>query len=232
LIFLSNSENGLPERFYSFSGGLKQRRSWKKMATRKSSLIREIQALEKTLGSPRKAQMYQDDEEVEEVMQEIDDYLDDEVELDELDDLDDEVEIDEFDDLDDEVEIDEFDDEVELYQDDEDEFEQDDEDEVSQDVEELLQALEDDEVVMASEMDPGIEDEINQDYLDDVVELRDKEGLATEDSMLDTAPTEYKAAMKTASSRLDRVATYFEKTGRSKLAYRIDRISDAIDAQL
>lgn len=188
------------------------------MATRKS-LVREIEALSDALGISRKAQMYQDEDEVEEVMQEIDEFLDEE-------DYEDEVELD---DLEDEVELDEedFDDEV-------DEFAQEDDDEISQDVEELLQALEEDDdvPVMASEMEEGIEDEINQDYLDDVVELRDKEDLATDDTMLDTAPTDYKAMMKKASARLDRVATYFEKTGRSKLAYRIDCIADSIDAQL
>jgi len=87
-------------------------------------------------------------------------------------------------------------------------------------------------IFLASEDKPGIEDEITQDYLNDVVEERGKEGLATEPSMLDAAPTGYVARLKSASARLDRVATHLEKQGRKKMAYRVDTIADAIDARI
>ena len=87
-------------------------------------------------------------------------------------------------------------------------------------------------IFLASEDKPGIEDEITQDYLNDVVEERGKEGLATEPSMLDAAPTGYVARLKSASARLDRVATHLEKQGRKKLAFRVDTIADAIDARI
>jgi len=89
---------------------------------------------------------------------------------------------------------------------------------------------------MASESKPGVEDEINQDYLDDVLKLRDTpESIVTAPSMLDVARTssnEYVARVKTATARLDRVADYLEKQGQRKLALRIDTISDALDARI
>ena len=85
----------------------------------------------------------------------------------------------------------------------------------------------------ASEMSPGIEDEINQDYLDDVAKLRPGAvELSTAPSMLSVAPTEYTARLKKASARLDAVADYLEKNGRTELAFRIDKISDAIEARI
>ena len=50
--------------------------------------------------------------------------------------------------------------------------------------------------------------------------------------MLDAAPTGYVARLKSASMRLDRVAGYLEQQGSKKLAFRIDQISDAIDARI
>lgn len=84
----------------------------------------------------------------------------------------------------------------------------------------------------ASLVDPnGVEEKITQKSLTEVVDLRDKGGLATEDSMLDAAPTKYAARLRSASSRLDAVANYLEKTGRTAQALRIDKIADAIDAR-
>ena len=80
---------------------------------------------------------------------------------------------------------------------------------------------------------PGIEDQITQDYLDDVAELRPGAAeLETAPSMLSIAPTEYTARLKKASARLDAVAEYLEKNGRTELAFRIDKISDAIEARI
>lgn len=85
----------------------------------------------------------------------------------------------------------------------------------------------------ASLVDPsGIEESITQDYLKEVEDLEHGEELTTGDSMLDIAPTEFVARLKNASARLDRVADYFEKTGRTAEAMRIDKIADAIDARV
>lgn len=82
----------------------------------------------------------------------------------------------------------------------------------------------------ASESAPGIEDEITQDKFTEVEDLRHGEELTTGPSMHDVAG--YTARLKEASVRLDRVAEYLEKHGRKTLAYRLDKIADAIDAQL
>ena len=54
--------------------------------------------------------------------------------------------------------------------------------------------------------------EIDQDFLDEVVKLRGKEGLADAKSMLAIA-----------SERLDRVTQYLEETGNEKMAFAIDK---------
>jgi hypothetical protein len=85
----------------------------------------------------------------------------------------------------------------------------------------------------ASEMSPGIEDQITQDYLDDVEALRPgADTRETAPSMLDVAPTEYTARLMKASGRLDRVAAYLEENGRKDMALRIDKIADAIDSRI
>lgn len=119
------------------------------------------------------------------------------------------------------------------------------------DTEEILEALPDEEVpgedmeeedessmtymqdVFGSDAEDGAEDEITQDSLDDVLETeKSPSSIVTDPSMLDAAPTEYVARMKSASQRLDRVAAYCEQQGRTKLAFRIDQIADAIDARI
>jgi hypothetical protein len=96
--------------------------------------------------------------------------------------------------------------------------------------------------MQASEEAPGIEDEITQDSLSEVEDLRDKEGLATEPNAnaaaRNTTPpagshpmwaSEYVKRLKKASAHLDRVATHVEESGDKELALRIDKIADAID---
>ena len=56
--------------------------------------------------------------------------------------------------------------------------------------------------------------------------------MATNDSTLDAAPTGYVARLKSASARLDVVAGYLEKSGRTAMALRIDKIADSIDARV
>jgi len=90
--------------------------------------------------------------------------------------------------------------------------------------------MDDDEMVTAEE---GVEEDITQEYLTDVLdEVRDPGTIDTDESMLDTAESGYTARLKSASMRLDRVATYLEKQGRKKLAFRVDKIADAIDARI
>lgn len=85
----------------------------------------------------------------------------------------------------------------------------------------------------ASLVDPnGVEEEITQKRFTEVEDLEHGTELTTDDSMLDAAPTGYVARLKKASSRLDAVAEYLEKSGRKQLAFRIDKISDAIDQRL
>jgi hypothetical protein len=87
--------------------------------------------------------------------------------------------------------------------------------------------------VKASLVDPkGVEEEITQDYLTEVEDLEHGTELATDDSMLDAAPTGYVAKMRSASARLDAVANYLEKTGRKQMAHQIDKIADAIDQKI
>jgi hypothetical protein len=85
----------------------------------------------------------------------------------------------------------------------------------------------------ASLADPnGVEEQITQKRFTEVEDLEHGTELATDDTTLDAAPTEYVARMKNASSRLDAVATYLEKTGRTAMALRLDKIADSIDARV
>ncbi len=85
----------------------------------------------------------------------------------------------------------------------------------------------------ASLVDPdGVEEEITQKYLTEVEDLEHGTELATNDSTLDAAPTGYVARLKSASARLDVVAGYLEKSGRTAMALRIDKIADSIDARV
>lgn len=87
----------------------------------------------------------------------------------------------------------------------------------------------------ASEVDPkGIEEEITQDRFTEVEKLEHGTELADGPSVGAVAPTksEYVARLKQASVRLDKVAEYLENNGRRALAFRIDKIADAIDARI
>jgi len=87
----------------------------------------------------------------------------------------------------------------------------------------------------ASEVDPdGIEEQITQDRFTEVEKITHGTELTTGPSMGAVAPTrsEYVARLKSASVRLDKVAEYLEKHGRRELAFRIDKIADAIDEKI
>lgn len=98
----------------------------------------------------------------------------------------------------------------------------------------------DKEAKCGSEKASGIEDEITQDRFTEVEGERHGEELATHDSALavgEESPTKpsgegYVARLMKASERLDRVAEYLEKNGRRELAFRIDKIADAIDSRI
>ena len=78
----------------------------------------------------------------------------------------------------------------------------------------------------------GVEEQITQKKFTEVENLEHGTELATEPTTLDAAPTGYVARLKNASARLDAVAEYLEKTGRTQMALRIDRIADVIDSRV
>lgn len=85
----------------------------------------------------------------------------------------------------------------------------------------------------ASELDPnGIEEQITQDSFSEVEGLAHGTELTDAPSMNELARKAYVAKLKNASTRLDRVAEYLEKHGRRELAFRIDKIADAIDSKI
>lgn len=94
------------------------------------------------------------------------------------------------------------------------------------DVEDELACLSCDEDFATMAADVGIENEITQDSLTEVEDEADSSVSTVEPK------SAYMGRMKEASFRLDRVASYLEKHGKVKLAYRIDRLADAVDAQL
>jgi hypothetical protein len=81
----------------------------------------------------------------------------------------------------------------------------------------------------ASEEKPGIEDEITQDRFSEVEEEAHGKELATDESMHDAATASDIRRWKRASARLDRVADYLEKHGEVRLAFRVDKLAEAVD---
>jgi hypothetical protein len=101
------------------------------------------------------------------------------------------------------------------------------------DFEEDVVLAEDGPVSTHPPVQPGAEEDITQDYLDDVLEEeKSPSSIVTEPSIQDAAPGGYVANLKRASARLDRVSEYCEQQGAVKLAYRIDQIADAIDTRI
>jgi hypothetical protein len=106
--------------------------------------------------------------------------------------------------------------------------------EVPPEFKEQQQKMKDKAEKKASESAPGIEDESTTDKFREVERLQHGTELATDTGMLQVAPTrsEYQARLKLASARLDNVAEYLERHGRRELAFRIDKIADAIDVKV
>jgi hypothetical protein len=79
---------------------------------------------------------------------------------------------------------------------------------------------------MAGEYETDIDDEISQDYLDDVEEAA---GVTLQTTDIRNANArKYKGAVK----KLEAIATHLEKHGRKKVAYRLDQICDRIDSEI
>jgi len=106
---------------------------------------------------------------------------------------------------------------------------------------EMELGMDDDECMTASLADPnGIEEQITQDRFTEVEGERHGEELASHDSALavgEESPTKpsgagYVARLMKASDRLDKVAEYLEKNGRRSLAFKVDKIADAVDARI
>jgi hypothetical protein len=110
------------------------------------------------------------------------------------------------------------------------------------DLEKELGMGDEEDVTVASLVDPsGIEEEITQDKFAEVEGERHGEELASAGSMLEVgrevgtktaSAKDYVARLMTASERLDKVAEYLEKCGRRSLAFKVDKIADAIDAKI
>ncbi len=88
---------------------------------------------------------------------------------------------------------------------------------------------------------PGIEDTIENDHEQMVDEFDPNapkgQGLevvrpAKMASKNVEAKERYASMIRQATSRLDKVASYLEKNGRKELAYRLDKVSDALEAKL
>jgi len=207
----------------------RRRRSTESYEDERDSLLHEIKAMEKRLSQDDEEEELEAQEEEEEEITAQDEELEEE---------------------EDEIELGQ-DEEEEIKAQDE-EFEEEEEIEVGQDedlvsqIEELSQELEEVEdeeeaediissarnraakrrKTRSSEKSPGVEDQITQDYLDEVEEAAGSKVKTVEPK------NAFVARVKVATQRLDRVADYLEKKGDKRLALRIDRLSDALDKSI
>jgi len=162
------------------------------------------------------------------------DYMDDDIILDDEDEDDlilddeDEVGMDYMDYMDDDIILDDEDEVGMDYMDDD--LILDDEDEDDMDYMDYM-----DDEVFASEIDPsGVEEDITDDHYSEVSRITDN------DSISDAQYTHDVVAMRSASRRLDRLASYIEGQVANhggnkewlKVAYRIDQMADSIDARI
>jgi hypothetical protein len=211
--------------------------------------MQEITAFEQQLnagaGSPRRARkdvpkedtkLASDIAEVESILAGL--YMDDEEGMDELgmveEGMDDELGMDELG-MDDEEGM--------LYMDDEpamDELGMD--EEGTSYMDDVLDDEYDEVGMFASEAAPGIEDEITDDHFSEVERVTGDDDIPDAQHTFDVAETnlDHVAGMRAASSRLDRLASYIEgqvvNHGENKqwlkVAYRIDKMADSIDARI
>lgn len=98
----------------------------------------------------------------------------------------------------------------------------------------FLDEFEEEETTTASEVAPGIEDEIGDEAnggdpsVSEVAEGGEGVEVSTDAEVFPTE-SEYVAKI---TARLDRVANYLEKHGQKKMAYRIDLLSDRLEASI
>ena len=76
------------------------------------------------------------------------------------------------------------------------------------------------------ETEGGIDDDISQDYLDDVLESTGVSVQTTD--IRDANARKYKGAVR----KLEAIANHLEQHGRKKVAYRLDQICDRIDSEI
>ena len=76
------------------------------------------------------------------------------------------------------------------------------------------------------ETEGGIDDDISQDYLDDVLESIG-DSIQTTD-IRDANARKYQGAVR----KLEAIANHLEQHGRKKVAYRLDQICDRIDSEI
>lgn len=98
----------------------------------------------------------------------------------------------------------------------------------------FLDEFEEEETTTASEVAPGIEDEIGDEAnggdpsVSEIAEGGEGVEVSTDAEVFPTK-SEYVAKI---TARLDRVANYLEKHGQKKMAYRIDLLSDRLEASI
>lgn len=100
----------------------------------------------------------------------------------------------------------------------------------------FLDEFEEEETTTASEVAPGIEDEIGDEAnggdpsVSEIAEGGEGVEVSTDAEVF---PTESdRVAVAKITARLDRVANYLEKHGQKKMAYRIDLLSDRLEASI
>lgn len=107
-------------------------------------------------------------------------------------------------------------------------------DEGDEDGEDDLAFLDEEETTTASEVAPGIEDEIGDEVhggdpsTSEVAPGGDEVETSTDAEVFPTESEYVSSIVK----RLDRVANYLEKKGQKRMAYRIDMLSDKLEASL
>ena len=98
----------------------------------------------------------------------------------------------------------------------------------------FLDEVEEEETTTASEVAPGVEDKIGDEAhggdpsVSEVAPGGDDVDVSTDGEVFPTE-SEYVASIV---SRLDRVANYLEKKGQKRMAYRIDLLSDKLEASI
>jgi hypothetical protein len=97
--------------------------------------------------------------------------------------------------------------------------------------EEESEESEEKEAKKSSEEEKGVEDTIKMPFQEVSEEVGANDGELPNEVVTKQTKSDYVARLVEASTRLDRVAEYLEKHGKTAAALRIDKISDALDAE-